>query len=88
MPTVHAAPYTASARCLTPIEAASIAKRGSKLRRSGELTYRELVPLDCMLWSCRQPETGAIIASYMALQRLAHQAREPVAQGIRDIACL
>ena len=85
MPTVHAATYAAPTRRLTPAEAAAIAKRGRKLLRCGELTHRELCLLDCLLWSCRHPDSGAIVASYTALQRLAHQARETVARGLRAL---
>lgn len=76
---------TLPARRLTPSETAAIAKRGRKLLRRGELTHRELVLLDCFLWSCRRPETGAIVVSYTALQRLAHQARETVARGVQTL---
>ena len=85
MPTVHAASYATPARRLTPIEAAAIAKRGRKLLRRGEVTHRELALLDCLLWSCRDPSSGAIVASYTALQRLAHMARETVARGLRTL---
>ncbi len=59
MSTAHAEPC----RRLTLSEAAAIAKRGRKLLRRGELTHRELCLLDCLLWSCRRPDTGAIVAS-------------------------
>ena len=39
--------------------------------------------LECLLWTCRRPETGAIVSSYTALQKLAHQARETVARALR-----
>jgi len=59
-----------------------IAKRGRKLLRAGKITHRELVILDCLLWSCRDPLTGAIVVSYTALCRLAHVGRETVAGAV------
>ena len=77
--------YARPCRRLTPSEDAAVAKRGRKLLRRGELTHRELCLLDCLLWSCRQPATRAIVASYTALQKLAHQARETVVRGVRTL---
>jgi hypothetical protein len=68
---------------LTDAEAGAIAHRGRKLLRRGLLTHRQLVLLECLLWSCRSPATGAIVVSYTALQRLAHMARETIAGGLR-----
>ena len=70
---------------LTPAECGAIAKRGRKLLRRGLLTYRQLVLLDALLWSCRSPATGALVVSYTALQRLAHMARETVASGLHRL---
>ena len=81
MPNAQALP----ARRLTPSETAGIAKRGRKLLRRGTLTHYQLVLLDCFLWCCRQPGSGAIVVSYTALQRLAHMARETVARGIQAL---
>jgi len=70
---------------LTPTEAGEIAKRGRKLLRAGKITHRDLVILDCLLWSCRNPVTGAIVVSYTALCRLAHVSREAVASALRRL---
>lgn len=78
-------PPPAPAGRLSPSEAGAIAKRGRKLLRRGLLTHRQHVLLDCLLWSCRCPRTGAIVVSYTALQRLAHMARETVAEGLRRL---
>jgi hypothetical protein len=75
-------------RKLTPAEAAAVAKRGRKLLRRGAITHRTLVLLDCLLWSCRNPATGAIVVSYTKLASLAHQARETVAGGLRSLEAL
>ena len=48
---------------LTPAEAAAIAKRGRKLMRAGRITHCQWAVLDCLLWSCRSPATGAIVVS-------------------------
>ena len=80
--TAYAAPHGAPFHRLTLDEAAATAKRGRKLLRRGELTHHQLVLLDCFLWSCRRPGTGAVVVSYTALQRLAHMARETVARGV------
>ena len=85
MPTAHAATHYAAPTRLTPTEAADTAKRGRKLLRRGELTHSQIVLLDCLLWCCRRPDTGAIVVSYTALQRLAHMARETVARGLRAL---
>ena len=70
---------------LSPTQAGAIAKRARKLLRRGLITHRQLALLDCLLWSCRRPDTGAIVASYSALQRLAHMARATVAAGLRRL---
>ena len=89
MPTARPA-YATPIHCvpihrLTLNQAAAIAKRGRKLLRRGELTHREWCLLDCLLWTCRRPDSGAIVSSYTALQKLAHQARETVARGLRTL---
>jgi hypothetical protein len=71
------------ARRLTPAEAAAVAKRGRKLMRAGRITHHQLALLDCLLWSCRNPTTGTIVASYSALERLAHMARATIAEALR-----
>ena len=73
---------------LTPAEAGEIAKRGRKLLRAGKITHRDLVILDCLLWSCRDPLTGAIVASYTALRRLCRVGREAIAGALRRLQAL
>jgi hypothetical protein len=70
---------------LSPAQAGAVAKRARKLLRRGLITHRQLALLDCLLWSCRRPDTGAIVVSYSALQRLAHVARATVAAGLRRL---
>jgi hypothetical protein len=70
------------ARHLSLAEAAAVAKRGRKLLRAGRITHRQLALLDCLLWSCRNPATGAIVVSYTALQRLARMARATIAEAL------
>jgi hypothetical protein len=70
---------------LSPAQAGAIAKRARRLLRRGLLTHRQLALLDCLLWSCRRPDTGAIVVSYSALQRLARVARATVAAGLRRL---
>ena len=76
------------AQKLTPADAAAIAKRGRKLLRAGRITHRDLVILDCLLWSCRDPVTGAIVVSYTALCRLAHVGRATVAGAVARLQAL
>jgi hypothetical protein len=67
---------------LTLAEAISIAKRGRRLLRTGRITAKTYVVLDCLLWSCRNPVTGTIVVSYRGLMRLCHCARETVAGAL------
>jgi hypothetical protein len=70
------------ARRLTTAEAIAIAKRARKLLRKGSLTHHQAVILDCLLWACRNPATGAVVVSYSALQRLCHCARATIAAAL------
>jgi len=70
------------ARRPTTAEAIAIAKRARKLLRKGMLTHHQAVVLDCLLWACRNPATGAILVSYSALQRLCHCARATIAAAL------
>jgi hypothetical protein len=70
------------ARRLTPADAIAVAKRGRKLMRAGRITHRQLCLLDCLLWSCRSPTTGAIVVSYTGLQRLVRMARATIAEAL------
>jgi hypothetical protein len=70
---------------LTPTQAGAIAKRARRLLRRGLLTHCQLALLDCLLWSCRRPDTGAIVVSYTRLQQLARVARATVAAGLRRL---
>ena len=74
-----------SGQRLSPTQAGAIAKRARRLLRRGLITHRQLALLDCLLWSCRRPDTGAIVVSYTALQRLARVARATVAVGLRRL---
>lgn len=67
---------------LSPAEAGAVAKRGRKLLRAGKITHHQLALLDCLLWSCRSPSSGAIVVSYSGLQRLARMGRATVAAGL------
>jgi hypothetical protein len=70
---------------LTPAEAAAIAKRGRKLMRAGRITHCQWAVLDCLLWSCRSPATGAIVVSFSGLQKLAHVSRATVSSAIQAL---
>ena len=70
---------------LTPEHAGRLAKRGRELLRAGEITHRELALLDCLLWSCRRPGQDLAVASYTALQRLVHMARDTVAAALAKL---
>jgi hypothetical protein len=79
---------TPAASRLTAADAGEIARRGRKLLRRGLLTHRQYALLDALLWSCRKPGSSAAVVSYTALQRLAHQARETIAAGLRRLEAL
>ena len=70
---------------LSAAQAGAIAKRARRLLRRGLLTHRQHALLDCLLWSCRRPDTGAIVVSYTRLQQLARVARATVAAGLRRL---
>jgi hypothetical protein len=69
---------------MTPKDAIALAKRARKLLRAGQITAKQFVLLDCLLWCCRS-RTGSIVVSYTALQRLCHIARATVADGLRAL---
>ena len=71
---------------ISPAEAGKIASRARKLLRRGLLTHHQFALLDCLLWACRRPGAGAVVASYTALCRLAHMSRETVSNGVRRLA--
>ena len=70
---------------LTPAEAAAISKRGRKLMRAGRITHCQWAVLDCLLWSCRSPATGAIVVSFSGLQKLANVSRATVSSAIQAL---
>jgi hypothetical protein len=70
---------------LDPAQAGRLAKRGRELLRAGEITHRELALLDCLLWSCRRPGQDLAVASYTALCKLAHVAKDTVAAGLSKL---
>jgi hypothetical protein len=69
---------------LSAAQAGALAKRARKPLRRGLLTHRQLALLDCLLGSCRRPDTGTVVVSHTALQRLARVARATVAPGCGD----
>jgi hypothetical protein len=69
---------------LTPADAAAIAKRDRKLMRAGRITHNQWAVLDCILWSCRNLTTGAIVVSFSGLQKLANVGRATVAGAVRS----
>jgi hypothetical protein len=75
-------------RALAPAEAGAIAGRARKLLRRGLLTHHQHALLDCLLWACRNPVTGAIVVSYTALQKLAHMARGTISGALRALESL
>ena len=70
---------------LAPARAGRLAKRGRELLRAGAITHRELALLDCLLWSCRRPGQDLAVASYTALCKLVHVAKDTVSQGLRKL---
>jgi hypothetical protein len=68
---------------LTPADAAAIAKRGRKLMRAGRITHKQWAVLDCILWSCRNLTTGAIVVSFSGLQKLTNVGRATVAGAVK-----
>ena len=70
---------------LTPAEAAAIAKRGRKLMRAGRISHKQWAVLDCLLWSCRNPATGAIVVSFSGLEKLTHVARATVSSALHTL---
>ncbi len=73
---------------LDPQRAGQLAKRGRALLRAGEITHRELALLDCLLWSCRRPGQDLAVASYTALCKLAHVAKDTVSHGLAKLESL
>jgi hypothetical protein len=67
---------------MTTADAVSVAKRMRTLLRAGRVTHRQMALVDCLMWSCRNPATGVISASYTALARLAHVARATIAKAL------
>ncbi len=80
-------PYIAPGT-LSAADAGELIRRGRKLLRKGLLTHREMVLLDCMLWSARKPGAAEAVVSYATLQRLAHISRETIAKGLRRLGQL
>jgi hypothetical protein len=68
---------------LAPAEAAAIAKRGRKLMRAGRITHKQWAVLDCLLWSCRNPTSGAIVVSFSGLQKLVKVGRATAAGAVK-----
>ena len=73
---------------LSAADAGELIRRGRKMLRKGLLTHRELVLLDCLVWSARKPGAGEAVASYSTLQRLARLSRETIAKGLRRLGQL
>jgi hypothetical protein len=70
---------------LSSYAAGAMAKRARNLLRRGDLTHRDLVLLDCLLWSCRQPGRAVARVSYTRLQKLARLARATIGNGLRRL---
>jgi hypothetical protein len=62
--------------------AGAIAKRARQLVQDGQITHHQLALLEVLLWRCRRHGQAAACASYSALQRLGHMARETVWAGL------
>lgn len=67
---------------LTPAQVGAVMKRARKLGRQDVLTPYDHRLLDALLFQCRSPNTGAVVVSYSALQRITGMARATVAKGI------
>lgn len=70
---------------LSPAQAADVARRGRQLLQAGQITHHHFAILDALLWRCRKHGQAAACASYSALQRLCHMARETVWAGLRRL---
>jgi hypothetical protein len=64
-------------------QAGAIAKRARQLLQAGEITHHQFALLEVLLWRCRKHGQAIASASYSALQRLTHEARETVSNGLR-----
>jgi hypothetical protein len=67
---------------LSPTQAADIARRGRRLLQDGSLTHHQFCLLETLLWRSRRHGQDAACASYSALQRLTHMARDTVWTGL------
>ncbi len=67
---------------MTPTLAGGLMRRARKLLRAGRLTHRQFLMLDCMVWSCRAPNSERLAVSYSRLCALARVSRSTVAAGI------
>jgi hypothetical protein len=70
---------------LSPAQASDIARRGRQLLQTGQLTHCQYSLLDALLWRCRRHGQAGACASYSALQRLCHMARETVWTGLATL---
>lgn len=66
-------------------QAAAVAKRGRRLLRAGRISRTDFCVLDCLLWSCRDPASGSIVASFTGLCRLVRCARATLAAALRRL---
>lgn len=73
---------------MTPVQATSLCKKGRKLLRSGDLTPYDYTLLDCLVWSCRAPNTATCRVAYSRLQTLARMCRASVVKGIAKLVSL
>jgi hypothetical protein len=67
---------------LSPNEAGAISKRLGKLLQTGAITHREYALGQCLLWRCRGSGQALARASYAALARVTHQAKDTVRIGL------
>lgn len=68
---------------LTLPQCGAVARRCRQLYRKDRITAKQLALVDCFLWSCRNPATGAIVISYSRLEKLANMARATIAEALR-----
>lgn len=67
---------------LTPAQVGAVMKRARKLGRKKVLTPYDHRLIDALMFQSRSPDTGAVVVSYSALQRITGMARATIAKGI------
>jgi DNA-binding Lrp family transcriptional regulator len=70
---------------ISPAQAGTIAHRARQLLQNGDLTHHQYALLDALLWRCRKQGSALASASYAALARLTHMAKDTIRLGLRKL---